>query len=55
MTVLGERNFIVVRRSDEIGATNPQEGILVSLKIVANELDLKDVSGCKITLNKSKL
>ena len=39
----------------EIGITNPQDSILVSLNVVANGLDFIEVKGYKIILNKTKL
>ena len=33
----------------------PQDGILVSLHVVAGSLEFKEVSGLKIILNKKKL
>ena len=55
IAILGKRNNIIVRNSAEIGITNPQDSILVSLNVVANGLEFKEVSGLRITLNKTKL
>ena len=40
---------------DEIGVTRPKDSTLVSFHVVADGLDFKEVRGCKIILNKSKL
>ena len=39
--MIGKRNNIIVKNLAEIGITNPQDSILVSLNVVANGLEFK--------------